>query len=141
MGNDEAARFAHEKYLNLETYRRAGTPVRTPVWFAPDDQDPRTLYIYTLINAGKVKRIRNNPGVRVAPCTMGGTPTGDWTAATARLVEGAEAARAQGLLNRKYWMKPVGDFFSRLRGRKQQIIALRLADIGLAGAEGNPAPL
>ena len=128
VAGEKLAPFAGQKYLNVETYRRTGTPVRTPVWFAYDDQDPATLYVYTAANAGKVKRIRNNAGVKVAPCTMRGTPKGEWAAATARLVDDAEAARAHALLNRKYWPKRMIDFFSPGRRRKQQIIAIRLAD-------------
>jgi hypothetical protein len=119
--------FAGEKYLSIETYRKSGTPVSTPVWFAADNRHPATLYVYSLANAGKVKRIRNNPSVRVAPCTMRGALRGEWAPAQARIVDSGEATRGHALLNKKYWMKPIGDFFSRLRGRTQVIIAIRLS--------------
>jgi len=125
VSTDALAAFAGEKYLNLETYRRTGTPVRTPVWFARDDRDPATLYVYTEINAGKLKRIRNNPAVKIAPCNMRGTVKGEWTPATARLVDGDEAARGHELLNRKYWPKRLVAFLSPGRRAKQQIIAIR----------------
>lgn len=125
MADNNWADFAGEKYLSLESYRRTGTPVRTPVWFAQDDRDPATLYVYTEINAGKVKRIRNNASVRIAPCTMRGTIKGEWTPATARLVDGDEAARGHALLDRKYWLRRLVSFLSPGRRVKQQIIAVK----------------
>ena len=52
-----ADRFSGRNYLNLETYRKSGVAVRTPVWFA---EQGGILYLYTLADSGKVKRIRNN---------------------------------------------------------------------------------
>jgi uncharacterized protein len=122
---DPIAQFANAKYLNLETFRKTGVGVRTPVWFA---QEITIFYIYTLPDAGKAKRIRNNPKVRVAPCDMRGNLHGAWVDARARICEAAEAAHGQELLRRKYgWMKIIGDFFSRLRGRTQIVIAIDMA--------------
>ncbi len=121
---DAIGQFANAKYLNLETFRKTGVGVRTPVWFA---QDGDTFYVYTLPDAGKTKRIGNNPKVRVAPCDMRGNLQGAWVEAHARICEGAEAARGQELLRQKYgWMKIVGDFFSRMRGRTQAVIAIEM---------------
>ena len=121
---DPIAQFANAKYLNLETFRKTGVGVRTPVWFA---QENTTFYIYSASDAGKAKRIRNNPKVRVAPCDMRGNLRGAWVNSRARICEGPEAARGQDLLRHKYgWMKIVGDFFSRVRGQKHTIIALEM---------------
>jgi PPOX class probable F420-dependent enzyme len=121
---DPIAQFADAKYLNLETFRKTGVGVRTPVWFA---QESSTFYVYTLPDAGKAKRIRNNPKVRVAPCDMRGNLRGAWVDARARICESSETAHGQELLRRKYgWMKIIGDFFSRLRGRTQAVIAIDL---------------
>jgi len=128
MAGDKLAAFAGGKYLSLETYRRTGVPVRTPVWFARDDRDPSTLFVYSELNAGKVKRIRNNANVKIAPCNMRGTVKSEWIAATARLVDGDEAAQGHTLLNRKYWPKRLVDFLSPNRRAKLQIIALRAVD-------------
>ncbi len=122
---DPIAQFAKAKYLNLETFRKTGMGVRTPVWFG---QEGDTFYVYTLPDAGKTKRIRNNPRVRVAPCDMRGNLRGAWVDARARICEDPEAVHGQELLRRKYgWMKIVGDFFSRLRGRTQTVIAVDLS--------------
>src|SRR3974377_386614 len=108
---DPIAQFASAKYLNLETCRKTGVGVCTPVWFA---QENDIFYVYTLPDAGKTKRIRNNPKVRIAPCDMSGHLRGAWVDAKARICDGPEMAHGQGLLRRKYgWMKIVGDFFSR----------------------------
>ena len=61
--------FAGHKYLNLETFKKSGEGVKTPVWFAADPasdlaSDAARLYAYTIGNSGKVKRIRNNGRVR-----------------------------------------------------------------------------
>ena len=51
--------FDGKKYLNLETYRRNGNGVRTPVWFAaaPEGGGGQKLYVYTTADSGKAKRI------------------------------------------------------------------------------------
>ena len=79
-----------------------------------------TFYVYTLPDSGKAKRIRNNPKVRINPCTMRGDLRGAWVDARARICAGDEVAKGQSLLNQKYGlMKRIGDFFSRMRGRMQ----------------------
>jgi len=129
--------LSNAKYLNLETFRKTGVGVRTPVWFAQDPppadgsepvgrrQPP--LYVYSAPDAGKVKRIRNNPHVRVAPCTIRGRIVGNWLEGEARICSPQEAAHGQELLRRKYGvLKRIGDFFSGLRGRTQPVIAIEL---------------
>ena len=93
------AQFAGAKYLNLETFRKTGVGVPTPVWFARDAlRNAPTItvfYIYSEADAGKVKRIRNNPKVHVAPCTMRGDVRGAWIDGRARICEDDEAAHGQ----------------------------------------------
>jgi len=123
MKHDKLAQFAHQKYLNLETYRKNGKPVPTPVWFAQDDG---VLYVYTNVNTGKVKRIRNNPRVRLAPCDARGKPKGTWVEGQARIVDAAEADRGHQLLNQKYSWKRLGDIWAKLRRSKQVVIAIEV---------------
>jgi PPOX class probable F420-dependent enzyme len=114
--------FASQNYLSLESYRKTGQPVRTPMWFA---EEGGKLYVYTLANAAKVKRVRHNPRVRVVPCTARGRPKGEWVEAAARVVGPAEAAHGHALLTRKYgWMKRMGDFWSGLRGRERVVMTI-----------------
>lgn len=127
------AAFAEKKYLNLETFKRSGAGVKTPIWFAADPandlaDDTARLYAYTIGNSGKVKRIRNNARVRIAPCDMEGKVLGDWVDARAEIVTGAEAEYGDGLLNKKYvpW-KQLLNFFASLRRRERVGFVIRPA--------------
>jgi PPOX class probable F420-dependent enzyme len=116
-------------FLNLETFRKNGAGVRTPVWFAADPTtDIRStgakLYIYTVENTGKVKRVRNNPRVKVAPCNRTGKLEGEWIDASARVVEGTEAARGLKLLSQKYFLKRLFDLFAGFRGAKREVLVI-----------------
>ena len=62
-----------QKYISLATFRKNGLVVNTPVWFAEQGEK---LYVMTRSDSGKYKRIRNNPQIKVAACTMGGKITG-----------------------------------------------------------------
>jgi PPOX class probable F420-dependent enzyme len=118
-----------QSYLNLETFRKNGVGVRTPVWFVAD---PTTnlrsggakLYIYTVENTGKVKRVRNNPRVRVAPCDRTGGLKGEWIDASAKVVEGAEADRGSKLLTQKYFLKRIFDLFAMFRAAKREVLVI-----------------
>ena len=129
--SDATAQFAKAKYFSLETFRKTGVGVRTPVWFAEDPIPPSggtTFYVYSLPDSGKVKRIRNNSKVRINPCNMRGDLRGAWVDAHARLCSGDEAEKGQTLLNDKYGLpKRIGDFFSRLRGRVQCVLAIEVS--------------
>lgn len=114
--------FTAERYLSLETYRRTGQAVATPVWFVVDGG---VIYVYSLAGAGKVKRIRNNPRVRIAPCDVRGALKGAWLDATARIVDEREAAAAQKLLVAKYgWQKKLFDLLRKIRPRPRAVIAI-----------------
>ena len=128
MSNAKLAQFGGQKYLNLESYRKTGAAVATPVWFAQNDDEAGVeIYIYSLAEAGKVKRIRNNPRVRVMPCDFRGGPKGEWVEATARLLDGAEANKAQRLLDKKYGLiKRIGNIYSKIMKRSRAAIAIRL---------------
>jgi PPOX class probable F420-dependent enzyme len=117
------AQFAGQKYLNIETYRKNGDPVRTPVWFVESNG---TLYVRTAESTGKYRRIRNNPAVRVAPCDMRGNVKGEWAKAEARIVGGEEEQMTYKMLDKKYGImyKMIGAF----RGKKDYVaLAIRLS--------------
>jgi len=83
MGEPKAiSRFEGEKVISLETYRRNGVPVRTPVWFLIENG---ILYVHTDDGTGKVKRIRRNPKVRLAPSHFRGKPKEEYIDAQAEL--------------------------------------------------------
>jgi PPOX class probable F420-dependent enzyme len=125
--------LAGQKYLNLETFKKNGQGVKTPVWFAADpsvtlDSSDAKLYIYTIGVSGKVKRIRNNPRVKIAPCDMRGDLKGDWVSARAEIVTAPEAQHGMQLLNKKYlpW-KQLLDFFAMFRKRERTVFLIRPA--------------
>jgi uncharacterized protein len=81
------------KYALIVTFKRDGSAVPTPVWFGLDQQGQ--LYFRTGANVAKVRRIRNDPRVLVAPCTLRGKPVGPSIEATARVVGPEEKEHAE----------------------------------------------
>ena len=116
-----------EKYVNLSTQKKDCSLVNTPVWFAQDG-DENNFYIFSAGEAGKVKRIRNFPDVKVATCNFSGKLKGDWIDARADLIDESENIRfAYSLLRGKYGIRfRIGDFFSWIVGNyyRRQIIRL-----------------
>jgi uncharacterized protein len=92
------------KYISLTSFRKNGVPVSTPVWFG---EEGGKLYIFSNPKAGKLKRIRNNPRVLVAPCTMRGKITGPEFTGNARILPESDWPRARNTLERKYWLMRV----------------------------------
>ena len=104
----------NEKYINLETYRRDGTPVKTPVWFVVDDEK---LYVITRESTGKVKRLANNPKVSVVACSFNGKIHGRWVSGTAKRIDGKEAKDAENLRKKKYGFKALlAGFMTKAKG-------------------------
>jgi len=96
--------FAGEKYINLETYRKSGSGVKTPVWFveSDDDDNNNVIYIRTSDDTGKYKRIRHNQSVQLAPCDMRGSIKGKWVKGEARMANEEEKLKAFKMLEKKY---------------------------------------
>jgi len=111
-----------EKYISLETFKKNGEGVKTPVWFVLHND---ALYVYTEADSWKVKRIRRNPRVRVAACTMRGAVTGPWLDATASLVEGDERLAADKLLNKKYFLKVIFNVLTKINRHQRAMIRIR----------------
>ena len=110
-----------EKYISLETFKRNGEGVKTPVWFVLNNQ---ALYVYTEADSWKVKRIRNNPRVRVAVCDVRGRVKGRWLDATASIIEGDERLAADKLLDRKYFLKKLFNFLARINRHTRAMIKI-----------------
>lgn len=91
--------FVRQKYVLLTTYRRDGTPVGTPVNIAVDGD---RAFVRTWDTTWKLKRIRNNPEVEVAPSTVRGKPTGPAIHARARILEGDESVYAGRAIAHKH---------------------------------------
>jgi len=94
------SQFEGENVISVETYRKSGKPVRTPVWFLKEDDK---LVVHTGGNSGKVKRIKVNSKVRVAPSKFRGEPKGDYIDARAELVNDPETvSKYYSLIYKKY---------------------------------------
>jgi PPOX class probable F420-dependent enzyme len=100
MPSQIPAAIQGQKYISLTSFRKIGAGVATPVWFGEEDGK---LYVMTRSDMGKTKRIRNNPQVRIAPCTIRGKVTGAEFAATARILPAEEQERARRTIRHKYW--------------------------------------
>jgi uncharacterized protein len=92
--------LAGHKYALLVTYKRSGEAVPTPVWFGVDGAG--LFYCRTGKLAAKAKRIRNNPQVKVAPCSVRGVPKGPYAAGTARIVDAAGQEHAERAIQSNY---------------------------------------
>lgn len=116
--------LAKQQYLNLETFRKSGASMKTPVWFV---QEGETLYVRTVANSGKVKRIRNNATVNIAPCKVDGALLGEWIPALAREVKDPETARkVDRLLDKKYGLqKKLFAMASALQKRQDTILEIK----------------
>lgn len=67
--------FETGKYVNIQTYKKNGKAVSTPVWFISKDN---RIYFRTSTKSGKFKRIKNNNNVKFALCDFRGKRKGDW---------------------------------------------------------------
>jgi len=93
--------FLDQKYINLETYKRDGTPIRTPVWFVIDND---LIYVITRESTGKVKRLKNNQSIRIVTCSFKGQPKNEWVNGMAEKITGEKADKAIKLRKKKYGM-------------------------------------
>ena len=102
------SRFRKEEFLSLETYRKNGETIKSPMWFA---QENDALYLWTMADTSKVKRIRNNPHVNIAPCKRMGEVTGEWMTAHATIDDSPiMVAQIEAML-----LKKIGLFFRIFR--------------------------
>jgi PPOX class probable F420-dependent enzyme len=92
--------FEKQQYLSIETFRKNGDGVKTPVWFA---QEGEKLFIWTEATSGKAKRVRNNGKVNIAPSRGDGAPLGDWIAASASRDDSPDTQKhVRALMIKKY---------------------------------------
>lgn len=97
----ELTRFTKQWAVLLTSHKKDGTGVGTPVSIAVEGDH---AYFRTPGAAAKVKRLRNNPEVEIAPSTVRGAPTGPAIRARARLLDHGsdEDKHAARLLRKKY---------------------------------------
>ena len=121
----EIAQFADQSYLSLQTYRKNGEAMPTPVWFV---QDGEKFYVRTFAGSGKVKRIQNNPNVQIMPCGQQGELLGTWVAAQAHEIQDeATFSLVRSLLIAKYGeMVLTFEAQAQASGQKQAVLLVEL---------------
>ncbi len=101
------------KYCVLITYKKDGTPMPSPLWFGVGDGK---LYAETGADDWKVKRIRRDPTVRVAPSDTRGKPKGPPFVGTARIVRKEDEAAVDRFIQANYgWYRTI---YERLLARR-----------------------
>jgi PPOX class probable F420-dependent enzyme len=120
--------FKGQTYINLETFRKNGLGMKTPVWFV---QDGDTLFVRTVADCGKIKRLRANGRVNIAPCKGNGDLLGDWAPAEAREVKDETThLKVDRLLGKKYGlMKTIFAVLSRIQGRAYTVVEIKLSAV------------
>ena len=122
----------HSTYVSLTTFRRTGAPVATPVWAAPDCG---SLVVWTRADSGKVKRLRHNSRVTVAPCDVRGRVQGPAVDGVAEFVDHADWPPALAALRQAYGLRfTLGHHTARLwhrlmrrSGERQELLRIRPA--------------
>jgi uncharacterized protein len=116
------AEMADHRFVSLTTFRRSGTPVATPVWIARDGD---ALVVTTIVDSGKVKRVRRDPRVELQPCNRRGTVADGATAVGAVATVEAPSEGAVAALRRKYGLEyRIIMTLERVlsRGRRERVI-------------------
>lgn len=119
--------FKNQQFLNIETFRRSGVGVKTPVWFA---QEGNALYIWTQTDSGKAKRIRINPDVKIAPAQADGKPIGKWVPSKAHADESDQALKqVKGLFHKKYGVSfTMFSLMGKIKGKKYTSIRVHVEE-------------
>lgn len=108
------------KYVSVTSFKRDGSGVATPVWFVVEGG---RLLVQTDADSFKVRRIRRNPAVEVAPCSAGGRRRAEPVRGRAEILPSEEFAHVEELLARKYRLDrivilPLYRLVQRLRGKR-----------------------
>ena len=125
MGTTSGGQIADAKYVMLTTYKKDGTPVASPLWAARVGHD---MYLWTVADSWKVKRLKRNNNVLVQACDARGQKvTGPQVAGVAEIVDGPAAAKHIQL---KYGLVgKVTVLGSRLRRGAQGTVGIRVHDV------------
>jgi len=123
--NKPFEQFQNQDFLNLQTFRKNGEGVATPVWFV---QDGKLFYVRTIANSAKVKRIHNNKKVKIMPCGSQGEPLGIWVNAQALESTDADTYSKMALwLAEKYGDQPrIFEAQATARGEKYTVLTISL---------------
>ena len=105
MTSDSTTRLSEQRFVSLTTFKRNGEGVSAPMWIGRDGAD---LFIWTPADSWKVKRVRNDPRVQLAPSSRSGkvrdgVVPADGTAEV--LTDPAMVGRLQGEIRSKYGLQ------------------------------------
>ena len=125
MNLDSLYQFTDQGYLNLESYRRNGTTIRTPIRFI---EDHCKLYVYSLAaETSQVRHINRYPYVRVMPCSLRGKPKGQWVEAEAHIADLNTLPGGHELFLQKYgWPMKIQFIMNRVLKRQRVAVAIEL---------------
>lgn len=113
-------------YLLVTTFRKDGRAVPTPVWAVRDGAD---IYVWTVADSGKVKRLRRSSKVTISDCDVRGKVTGPTIPARARLLGPEETAAVRHLLIKKYGiLGRITLWGSRVRRGLNGTVGVRVTD-------------
>ena len=122
--NGKLEQFQNKEYIRLETFKKNGQAVPTPVWFVVDDE---MLYVRSYANSGKVKRMRSNSQVRVTPSDALGKAHGVTIEGTALRVNADLEIKISQLLYRKYGlMKMSFDLWGAIKQQDWAVFAIKV---------------
>jgi PPOX class probable F420-dependent enzyme len=110
----DISQFDKTNYINLETYRKNGISVITPVWFVIEGKN---FFVITKSSTGKIKRLRNNPNIRISPCDFRGKVKGKWLNGLATIKTPDDYPQIINLRNKKYGFRTkLVSLFTRRKG-------------------------
>jgi uncharacterized protein len=124
LSEDKLSQLSNFKYIDIETYRKNGTAVRTPIWFIIYQG---LIYFRSDAKSGKVKRIRNNPHVRIAPCDIRGNVKGNWFDGKVKFADSAESSIVYSMIDKKYgFVATLVRIFNKIRHTNPVVIGIAL---------------
>jgi PPOX class probable F420-dependent enzyme len=124
MSEDKLSNLSNFKYINIETFKKTGSGVRTPIWFIIYQG---IVYFRTDSKSGKVKRIRNNPHVMIAPCDIRGNLRGIWYDGKAKFADSKESSIVFSMIDKKYgFLTALIRSFNKIRGTNSIAMAIVL---------------
>jgi PPOX class probable F420-dependent enzyme len=117
--------FESVEYVNLVTYKKDGSSVTTPVWVAPYQN---SLVVTTSLNAGKVKRIKNNGKATIYVTNQTGSKklSESLDLSASLISESKDKSEAVQKIKKKYGL--ISKMF--LRGPDEQRAIIKLEEIG-----------
>ena len=117
--------FESVEYVNLVTYKKDGSSVTTPVWVAPYQN---SLVVTTSLNAGKVKRIKNNGKATIYVTNQTGSKklSESLDVSASLISDSKDKSEAIEKIKKKYGL--ISKMF--LRGPDEQRAIIQLDEIG-----------